>query len=125
MVRPGPKLKKCSVRSLSACEAAWLGALVDGEGHIAKRGQLIVANTEFELIATAYRITGVGSVQWVAGQSGHRPQLRWVVSRQNDLTAICTAIQAYCLKAQAYLATQPERSDETSSLYNSRWKKRR
>jgi len=116
MKRPGPRLRARQVPQLSVTCAAWLGGIVDGEGHVSFSGtpQLIVQNTEFELIATLLRVVGAGGVQYKQ-RRGYKPSLRWVLGTQWDILYVLHAIAPFSVKAQEALPRLAARLQRLSS----------
>ena len=102
--------KATSLRLMSEVEAAYVGALVDGEGCIRNqdvhsRGggrsvSVVVGNTELELISALLRITGIGVVCKDKPQLGRLPFWRWGVYAIEDTKSLLRRIAAYSLKAQ-------------------------
>ena len=100
------------VRTMSGIEAAWVGAILDGEGCLVKdlredRNYMrwTVGNTEPELISTLLRATGVGTVlSPKQKKSHHRPFFVWNVSRRNEVLDIARQCVPYSLKAQVAVA---------------------
>lgn len=104
---------KCDVLPMSECAAAWLGALLDGEGsvykakgHAGRRRRLpwiAIANTEVELIATCLRITGAGTIQTRLQPSaafGSRRMWCWMCQKVADVPVLLQRLAPYSLKAQ-------------------------
>lgn len=99
------KTRLSQVRLLADVEAAWFGAMLDGEGcvHIAKRGvTLDIGNTEVELIATALRVAGTGSI--LKRRGTNKPFWVWWLGRQNDVADLLHQLAPYSIKAQEVLA---------------------
>ncbi len=101
----------CSVREMSTIEAAWMGAMIDGEGCILRQQQrgfdytrLSMGNTEPELVSAFLRATGVGCI--IMGQqkkAHHRPFFNWTVNRQNDVFEIIRQCRPFSIKCQQAL----------------------
>ena len=103
-----------TARILSPPEAAWVGALIEGEGALTSIGPnaygvryptIQVANTDIEIIATLLRLTGVGRV-CMDGMRGrrrpahHKQQWRWAVQRHVDVQHLIEQIAPYCWKVR-------------------------
>lgn len=93
-----------SIQNLSPEAAAWLGAMVEGEGSLSwdrpntcnnqYRLRVVVANTEVETIATCLRLVGAGRVtSQVMGNS--KRVWHWVLSRRSDIAALLPQILPY------------------------------
>ena len=90
-------LSPATVRELSEAQAAWIGAIIEGEGCIALRTtdprapicEIRVGNTDVEVIATCLRFVGAGTVH--IQQGVNRPVWCWKVSRTLDV--LCLAEQ--------------------------------
>ena len=107
------------LRLMSDVEAAWIGALVDGEGSVCyivhpgqgrstRRFDVGVVNTEVELLSACLRLTQCGSVYHKpASPKGPfaetRPCFAWKISRWSPALALLRRIRPYSLKAQAGL----------------------
>lgn len=107
--REQPRYKPSHIHRLVDVVAAWLGAMVEGEGSITirqsrKRGfdgiQIVVASTEVETIATCLRLSGGGHVQPQFrsrrnGRLGDRTMWYWIVTRHNEVTDFLPQIIPY------------------------------
>ena len=92
------------VRQLTAVEAAWLGAMVDGEGHITgPYNHLYVTNTNVEIISTILRLIGIGRVSMGTKVPGMKTVWRFALTRINDLAALFPQLSPYSMKAQEVL----------------------
>ena len=95
-----------SLRTLLPTEAAWLGAMLDGEGHISfvvkhKTPHVVISNTEVELVATALRITQAGSISTREQNGlGTKRMWEWTLHRSSEVPALLAQLQPYSLKAQ-------------------------
>ncbi len=90
----GPsRLRASLVRQMTSVEAAWVGAMLEGEGSIAlpygsnRIGIVTIYNTEVETIATCLRLVGDGGVQFRRPRpspkyDSKKPQWMWVLSGQ-------------------------------------------
>ena len=101
-----------SVRELAPVEAAWIGAMIDGEGSIYRcTGQvghrMEFGNTEVELVATMLRVVGAGKVYLLNNRAsnlvGKLPIWRWYLYPANDVAALIEQIAPYSIKAQKWL----------------------
>lgn len=89
--------KQSTVRFLSDCEAAWIGAMVEAEGCVTispTNVRVVVANTDVEIISTCLRLVGDGSV--CLQQMGvNRPVWTWYLGKLYGLTALAPQIAPY------------------------------
>ncbi len=95
------------VRALADAEAAWLGAMIEGEGTIYLRQQIghhtkphveiRVGNTEVETIATCLRLAGAGRVHPDPrnGNGRHRPMWYWSLSADSSVCSLLPQIIPY------------------------------
>ena len=110
--------KESTVRELSTVEAAWLGAMVEGEGSIGwvnsnqyKGGRLTpylsLVNTSVEVISTMLRLVGDGNISLdaVHGRNGHRPVWGYKINKQNSLRSVLPQLIPF-------LADKKERAEE-------------
>lgn len=94
------------MRSMSEPEAAYVGALLDGEGwvtNVVGSGPLItIGNTGIEIISALLRSTGMGAVYYAPKplRNGNWAQYRWSVLKRADATALCERVKEYSIKAQ-------------------------
>ena len=98
------------VRTLSDVEAAYVGAMLDGEGHIGREPHIYVTNTNVEIIATLLRAIGLGRV--TPGSMGPQNRLqvwRYALTRINDVFALLPQIVSYSMKAQECLKRAHQR----------------
>ncbi len=92
------------VRQLRDVEAAWLGAIIDGEGHITgPYNHLYVTNTNVEIISTTLRILGVGRVSMGTQVPGMKTVWRFALTRMNDLAVLFPQLSPYSMKVQEVL----------------------
>lgn len=83
---------------MTAEEAAWVGALIEGEGCVTfgrSNWSLVVASTEIETVATLLRLTGAGTVCLASRPPNRRPVWRWCVARKIDLRAVMWQVYPY------------------------------
>lgn len=88
-----------SIREMSLTEAAWVGAMIEGEGSVGCTGrrrqpvEVRVFNTEVETIATCLRLTGGGSVYLHKERRARRKNCwTWAVQRIEDLRVLLPQI---------------------------------
>lgn len=90
-----------SVREMTAVEAAWVGALIEGEGSMIAhpRGRttwaVTVQSTDVETIATLLRLTGAGLVYSKRVPDGRKPQWSWEVRRKFDVRDLLYQVCPY------------------------------
>lgn len=120
---PGGR-KDSTVREILPVEAAWLGAMIEGEGSIGwvraqnANGRLTpyisLVNTSVEVIATMLRVTGDGNISLdsIHGRNGHKPVWAYKLSKQNSLHALLPQLIPY-------LADKKERAIEMLRWLNS------
>lgn len=91
---------------MSEPEAAYVGALLDGEGWVTNlvgSGPLVtIGNTGVEIISALLRSTGIGTVYY-APAPAHKAnwgQYRWSVLRKGEALALCERVREYSIKAQ-------------------------
>ena len=98
--------KSNQVRNLSPEEAAWIGAMVEGEGSIlirtrpcgTKQGLVQVCNSEVETVATCLRLVGAGGVylRTPDKQPKHWKLVWfWVVTANKEVPALLKQITPY------------------------------
>ncbi len=112
----GPRrLRLSRVREMTSVEAAWVGAMLEGEGSIAPpyRGQcsgiMTIYSTEVETIATCLRLVGDGGVQFrlprpTPERKSHKPQWMWV------LTGVLP-VQDFLRQVVPYLTSKRDRAE--------------
>lgn len=96
---------KGKARCLSPVEAAWLGAMVEGEGNIHIRSpkgtfwniSLTVVSSEIETIATCLRLSGIGTVRRVKphGRNSKEHYWSWRSGCWNDVLQVLWQIKPY------------------------------
>jgi hypothetical protein len=96
------------VRNFTEVEAAWLGAIIAGEGSVTHQTgvgstgwRLQVGNTEAWIIDRIIGITGIGGVfvRPPNGQlGGTRPMFLWSLTRISDLLYLRGRLAPYCRK---------------------------
>lgn len=104
------KRRPSRVRQMTPVEAAWVGAMVEGEGslylHKASRNfHLAVGNTEVETISTLLRFTNDGTVycQRPAEKNVRRKILWiWSVTAQEAITDILRQVIPYLTGKQEH-----------------------
>ena len=93
-------------RKMSAVEAAYVGAMLDGEGtvHIKRRNAAFsVANSEIEFISAILRATGCGKVYYREPQKGNLPMWSWYSGSRLTLEDLAVQLAPYSIKAQKYI----------------------
>lgn len=105
--RGGPTPKPSSLREMSEVDAAWIGAMVEGEGCITNTPsnytfpyRLVVCSTSVETIATLLRLTAVGTIHTRPSKPGYKSLWVWSVDRQNDIRALLRYISPYLTDKQ-------------------------
>jgi len=98
------------VRQMTDVEAAWIGALIEGEGSIwwvkTKRHTwpaVNVSNTDPEIISALLRTTGVGSVHHQKTPTnaliqGAKPCYIWMAQAQREAADIIRQCAPYSMK---------------------------
>ena len=115
-------------RDLTEIEAAWLGAMVEGEGSVIwrksatcrRRSQAVlqVCNSDVEVIATCLRLAGTGCVylRTMTKQPPHwKPVWFWLVSAQRDIVYLLSRIHPY-------LTSKQERARDIVSVWETTWR---
>ena len=99
VVPRGAELRPSAVRIMTAEQAAWMGALIEGEGSIVlstekrastpyQRPTLSVVNTSAEIISACLRFTGVGTVVGRQAYPHYKWAWFWKVSATHDLLTL-------------------------------------
>ena len=100
----GRPIKPSQVRTLSPVEAAWVGAMVEGEGCIRilttsarghKQGRMDVTNTEVETNATILRLVGDGGVHHDMGAGRNKRVWRWGLASKLSVISLLKQIIPY------------------------------
>ena len=97
-----------TVRVLSDVEAAWVGAMIDGEGGVRPMRHsngldypsIEFTNCDVELIATMLRVVGAGTIK-PKQDAGHTQCWVWALRRAKPVASILPQIRPYSVKAQA------------------------
>lgn len=97
-----PPLLASRVRNMPDVQSAWIGALIEGEGHIRQDGRgLIVEMVEVEPISTLLRFTGCGSVEYYPARSiRHQDRWRWSVRRRREVQDILRQVHPFLAAKQ-------------------------
>lgn len=98
------KASPSRVRGLSEVEAAWLGALIEGEGHVYHDGRLgfTVVSTEIETIATVLRLVGDGTIHYSNDSNPrHKEQWRWSLRNAASAVVLGDQIASFLTSKQA------------------------
>jgi len=106
-LRPHPMpLQPSEIREMAEIECAWVGALIEGEGHIAKnQAHVSVAMTEIEPIATLLRLTGAGTIMYQEKNGGdprYKPIWWWELHRKLSILALLEQISPYLASTQEH-----------------------
>lgn len=118
------RFQPAQIRELSAVEAAWLGAMVDGEGSIVLRKltngseQVIVqvCNSNVEIISTCLRLAGEGCIylRTMTRQPEHwLPVWFWIITRQKS-------VQKLLLQILPYLAGKREKAEHALAFLSAK-----
>ncbi len=96
------------LRNMTEVEAAYLGAMIDGEGCITNSGrghrQIKFGNTDIELISACLRATGIGGIELRLPRGLSKlPLWIWNVGRAQEIEDLCRRIAPYSMKAQREL----------------------
>jgi hypothetical protein len=103
-------------RRIREPEAAWLGALIDGEGSVIYKKRdgsprslrLQICNTDPELLSSCLRVTQLGTVYSVPhNQPNWRPAFHWVLQDKVAVENLLRRISKYSAKAQRALEAIP------------------
>ena len=122
------KNRVSTARQMTAVEAAWVGAMIEAEGHIGLRSRgegytpaanFCVTNTSIEILSTLLRLTGVGRVYFCPDprpdKLGHLPVWRWHIIRKEDMVAVGGQIRPYLVDKQDRLAHVMEQISDDHS----------
>lgn len=101
---------KSRVRQMSEVEAAWVGAIIEGEGYVVvapkhskHKAKMGVVNTDPEVLSALLRLTGAGSVGQV-GRSRSKWSKKmcftWQVQRWREVQDLARLCSPYCMKLQ-------------------------
>ena len=85
------------VRAMLPVEAAWVGALVEGEGSLSTK-QIVVVSTEVETLSTILRFVGGGGVylhQNGTGHLGNKTVWAWHLFRQASVRSLLQQISPW------------------------------
>lgn len=105
--------KTSRVRKMSTVEAAYVGAMIDGEGCIRaqKPGAsygIDLTNSDLEIISALIRATGIGTV-YAHGQNRRAPHWKlcwaWRAHRKEDALDIARQCAPFSTKCQKLLAS--------------------
>ena len=107
-----------SVKEMTEIEAAWMGALLEGEGtaevawyptrqgsgRYTPRIRASVVNTDPELMSACLRLVGTGSVSPRSPREGsfgkHKQQFVWTLQARNSVLDFFHRVAPYSMKAQ-------------------------
>lgn len=104
-------IKPDSVNTMTVEEAAWVGAIIEGEGTIAYRQgkprAIQVVNTDPEIHSALLRLTGVGKMYGtvrpatgLASKSPRKPCFVWHVGSKLNMISIARQCRRYSTKLQ-------------------------
>lgn len=101
------------MRQMSEGQAAWVGAMIEGEGHTAypngkhRHSKVVVANSDPEVISALLRFTGTGTVslQSHAGRDSrgivtNKPTWAWDTSRRAEIWELIQQCRQWSPKLQ-------------------------
>lgn len=106
------RLRRSLARLMTVSERRWLACLIDGEGHLPRRGLSIfaeVGNTSLKYLLEAWRITGVGSIRKDPPTPGELPFWRWRVCRVDSVALLRQIVP--------YLKVKPRDAMRLIALY--------
>ena len=100
-------------------EAAWVGAMIEGEGCVwrskdraSRFWKISVVNTEVEVISGLIRATGVGNVYELHPAGYAKPHYlaswTWAVYKRNDVLSLVNQCFSYSTKLQKILKLMGE-----------------
>lgn len=96
------RIRTSEARAMTPVEAAWVGAMIEGEGHVSPKlhGKLSVnfsvSNTSVEIISTLLRFTGVGRVYFQSLKPGvWKPVWLWRLTRMVDVEAVGKQVRPF------------------------------
>ena len=107
-------------RTMTDVEAAWMGAMVEGEGHyflhppdsksrnVGLRIGVAVTNTDPEIMSACLRLTQTGKVDYKGFANSRiatarKPCYRWAIQAWTDTLNVLRQLRPYSMKAQAAL----------------------
>ena len=120
-IKSGGKTGKClscsrlgtgappTVRHLSDVEVAWLAAMIDTDGYITLRSNnarrrpfvvIGVANTDVEIISTALRLAGAGTVVGGMTPLGTKMLWQWRLWGRKDTASLLQQLRSMSIKIQ-------------------------
>lgn len=102
------------MKNLSQTEAAYMGALLDGEGYVGFVGTtpvMEIVNMDVELLSACLRATGVGSI----GYKKDSGAFRWRLCATNA-HALAVQLRVYSMKAQKILKGYCPKPSQQSEL---------
>ena len=99
------------LRVMTDVEAAWVGAMIEGEGCIRmigsignRLGRIRVTSTDVETISTLLRVTGAGTVRGrsISGSPlSKKPQWEWEVHRVGEIPGLLMQVAPYLISKTA------------------------
>lgn len=95
-------------RKMSAVEAAYVGAMLDGEGTVyikRRNASFTIDNSEIEFISAILRAVGCGKVYYREPQKeGNLSMWSWSSGSRLTLEDLAIQLAPYSIKAQKYIA---------------------
>ena len=89
--REARALRLPRARRLKISDRRWLACLIDGEGHLPRRGKAVfieVGNTSLPYLLEAWRMCGAGSIRKDRPVPGELPFWRWRVGRVDSVALL-------------------------------------
>jgi hypothetical protein len=89
--REARALRLPRARRLKISDRRWLACLIDGEGHLPRRGRAVfieVGNTSLPYLLEAWRMCGAGSIRKDRPSPGELPFWRWRVGRVDSVALL-------------------------------------
>ena len=110
MTRYGAQRRPSRINTMTGIEAAWVGAIIEGEGSVMEkhgslrpRWRVMVANTDPEIMSALLRLTGSGSICCTVdrkGTLGTKPVYRWELAAVEDVLHLVRQCSPYSMKLQ-------------------------
>ena len=108
MGKRGPRLARA--RQMTEVEAAWVGAMIEGEGSVIVRQsrsgyhelKIVVHNTDVEIMSAMLRAVGTGSigVKTFSKQWQRKTCWVWQLQAAEDVRAVAAQCKPYSTKCQ-------------------------
>ena len=106
--------RQATIRQMTDVEAAWMGAMLEGEGsvmllphHSSRKPfvRAVITNTDPEIMSACLRLTNAGRVN--RGQDNRSSLVRetkicfaWAIQAWNDVMSFLQQVRPYSMKAQ-------------------------